>query len=105
MRRDLPLDFAGANQIAAANVMNLLQHLLPDGRLEGREWVARNPHREDQSLGSFKINTATGKWSDFATTDRGGDLVSLVAYVLRLRQGAAADKITKKYGRSFHGKN
>jgi hypothetical protein len=39
---------------------------LPDGRREGREWVARNPTRNDKRLGSFKINLQTGQWSDFA---------------------------------------
>jgi hypothetical protein len=37
-----------------------------------------------------KINLATGQWADFATTDRGGDPVSLCAYVEGVSQGEAA---------------
>ena len=38
------------------------------------------PRRADHRKGSFKINLTTGRWSDFATGDAGGDLVSLAAY-------------------------
>ncbi len=40
--------------------------------------------------GSFKINIITGRWADFATQDRGGDLVSLGAYLARCSQSEAA---------------
>jgi hypothetical protein len=45
----------------------LLAQWLPDGKREGREWVARNPTRPDTHLGSFKTNLDTGIWCDFAT--------------------------------------
>ena len=55
---------------------------LPDGRQEGAEWVARNPTRHDEHLGSFRINCDTGAWCDFANPDaRGNDVVSLYAYL------------------------
>jgi len=59
----------------------VLAHWLPDGELVGSEYKARNPTREDGSPGSFTINTRSGKWADFATDDKGGDLISLVAYL------------------------
>jgi hypothetical protein len=71
---------------------------LPDGRREGAEWVARNPTRNDGRRGSFKINLHTGCWSDFATGDRGGDLVSLGAYLYRLNQADAAVRIAEMLG-------
>lgn len=71
---------------------------LPDGHREGAEWVCRNPMRDDQRPGSFKVNVATGKWSDFATGDRGGDLVSLAAYLFKLNQAAAALRIAEMIG-------
>lgn len=58
----------------------LLRRWLPEGKREGSEWVSTNPTRSDNHPGSFKINLNTGKWSDFATGDKGGDLVSLYAY-------------------------
>ena len=46
--------------------------------------MARNPTRPDRRPGSFKINLTTGRWADFATGDRGGDPVSLAAYLFGL---------------------
>jgi hypothetical protein len=71
---------------------------LPDGRREGREWVARNPKRSDRHLGSFKINLKTGQWADFATGDKGGDVISLAAYLHGLTQSDAASKISEMLG-------
>ena len=34
----------------------VLLEWLPDGHLEGNEFVALNPNREDRTKGSFKIN-------------------------------------------------
>ena len=71
---------------------------LPDGRREGQEWVARNPKRSDRRLGSFKINLKTGQWADFATGDKGGDVISFAAYLHGLSQPAAASRISKMLG-------
>ena len=66
---------------------------LPNGRRAGREYVALNPRRVDRSIGSFRINLNTGQWKDFATDDRGGDLIALVAWALDVRQGEAARRL------------
>lgn len=61
-----------------------LKHIrdwLPSGRQDGREWVALNPTRDDKTAGSFKVNLDTGQWMDNATDDRGGDAISLYAYL------------------------
>jgi hypothetical protein len=42
---------------------------------------AVNPRRVDRHPGSFRINLASGKWADFAVDAKGGDLISLVAYL------------------------
>ena len=76
---------------------------LPDGKREGSEWVARNPTRNDRHVGSFKINLKTGQWADFATGDRGGDVISLAAYLHGLSQSAAAGKISEMLGLTEHG--
>jgi hypothetical protein len=76
----------------------LVQRWLPDGKREGSEWVAINPTRADSRKGSFKVNLRTGFWSDFATDAGGGDLVSLAAYIFRLKQGDAALKIADMLG-------
>jgi hypothetical protein len=75
---------------------------LPDGRREGAEWIARNPTRDDRRRGSFKVNVVTGKWGDFATGDRGGDLVSLASYLFNLPQRDAALKVADMLGIDPH---
>jgi hypothetical protein len=64
----------------------------------GGEWVARNPRRADRSPGSFKINVRTGRWSDFATGDKGGDVISLAAYLAGLSQVEAAFELARALG-------
>jgi hypothetical protein len=76
----------------------IVRRWLPDGRREGAEWVCRNPTRNDRRRGSFKFNVTTGKWGDFATGDRGADLVSLAAYLFKLSQAEAALKVADMIG-------
>jgi hypothetical protein len=92
------IDYAGINQAALTSIPALIQRWLPDGRREGSEWIARNPHRTDHHLGSFKVNMRTGRWADFATGDRGGDLVSLAAFLFGLSQSEAACQIARMLG-------
>ena len=92
------VDFDLINRAALVNVHQVLRRWLPDGRLEGREYVSRNPRRADRRHGSFKINIVTGKWADFATGDRGGDLVSLAAYLAGCGQTEAARELAAMLG-------
>ncbi len=84
------IDFGAINAAALAELPTLLRRWLPDGRQVGRESVARNPRRADKRAGSFKVNTRTGRWADFATGDAGGDVVSLAAYLSGAGQAEAA---------------
>lgn len=68
------------------------------GKNQGREYLALNPTRADTKPGSFTINRDSGAWADFADDARGGDLVSLVAYLHGVKQGAAADRLAKFLG-------
>lgn len=90
--------FERANQAALANLKNILAQLLPDGRQIGKEFVARNPRRNDQRQGSFKVNLMTGRWADFALGIAGGDPVSLLAYVAGLSQLEAARELARALG-------
>ncbi|MBU1348206.1 MAG: hypothetical protein KKA16_14800 [Alphaproteobacteria bacterium] len=92
------VDFPRVNATALRNSQAVLRGLLPDGRRDGQEWVARNPHRNDRHLGSFKVNLETGKWGDFAAGDRGGDLVSLAAFVARTSQRDACIRLAESLG-------
>lgn len=86
----------------AASALPYLPHLLsrwlPNGRRQGQEWVSLNPCRHDAHLGSFKINLLTGHWADFATGDRGSDVISLAAYLFDLSQAEAARRIAHMLG-------
>ena len=90
MERPQQIDFDAVNSAALAFLPHLLRRWLPDGQIDGREYVARNPRRHDRHLGSFKINMVTGRWADFATADKGGDVVSLAAYLNGTGQAEAA---------------
>ncbi|NVN10654.1 hypothetical protein [Nguyenibacter vanlangensis] len=90
--------FSRVNDAARPCLPAILARWLPDGKREGHEWVARNPRRGDQNPGSFKVNLTTGRWADFATSDRGGDPVSLAAYLFGMRQGDAAAKMASMLG-------
>ena len=92
------LDFGRINRAAIANANAVVRGLLPEGRMEGHEYVARNPLRPDRRLGSFKVNISTGRWADFATGDGGGDLVSLAAFVSGLPQREAAIRLAESMG-------
>ena len=76
----------------------LLARWLPDGSVRNGEWVALNPTRNDRRSGSFMINIRSGKWADFATGDRGGDAVSLVAYLSSCSQSEAARQLAGYLG-------
>lgn len=93
------IHFQGINLEALTRIDTLLSRWLPGGRYEGDEYTVCNPKRGDRRPGSFRINTNTGAWADFATSGaRGGDLISLAAYLFNLKQGDAAKEMAKMLG-------
>jgi hypothetical protein len=92
------IDFEGIRSAALRAARSLLPELLPGGKFEGGEYVVRNPLRDDRTAGSFKINSRTGVWKDFATEDDGSDLISLVAYLRGRSQLEAARELAAKVG-------
>jgi hypothetical protein len=97
------ISFSTINAEALRVLPTLLARWLPDGKIMGREYVAHNPRRADRHLGSFKVNLLTGRWADFATADKGGDVVSLAAYLFNLPQVDAARRLTRMLGLSYCG--
>jgi hypothetical protein len=92
------VDFDGINRAALAAFPAVLARLLPGGKRVGAEIVALNPRRADCRLGSFKINRYNGRWADFATGDKGGDPISLVAYLAGVSQSEAARLLAQMLG-------
>jgi putative DNA primase/helicase len=95
-RRTPRPDFEGINAAALARLPDVLAHLLPGGRLIGREWTCGSLAGEPGA--SCKVNIATGRWADFATGQKGGDPVSLAAAVWKTSQGEAARRLAALLG-------
>ncbi|MFK7910025.1 MAG: hypothetical protein AB8F34_05415 [Akkermansiaceae bacterium] len=79
-----PLQAASINRALLKHAEFVLGEWLPDGELQGSEYTALNPTRDDNTHGSFKINVDTGKWSEFADDaegSKGGDLIGLYRYL------------------------
>jgi hypothetical protein len=102
MTRRRSINFRRVAEEAAVHSQTILERWLPDGRREGGEWVARNPKRADARLGSFKVNLRSGLWCDFATGDRGRDLIALAAYLFDLPQDEAARHVADMLGISAY---
>ena len=92
------LDFPKINAAALTALPALCARWMPGGKCIGREYVALNPTRSDRRAGSFKVNLQNGRWADFATGDKGGDAVSLAAYLFGLRQSEAARRLADALG-------
>jgi hypothetical protein len=102
--RPSAIDFDAINEAALAAFPAVLKRLLPGGKTIGRELVALNPRRVDRNIGSFKINRYNGRWCDFATGDKGGDPVSLVAYLADVSQGEASRLLAAMLGLETRGR-
>ena len=87
------INFSLVKNSLRGNEYAILRQLLPNGKKEGNEYIALNPTRNDRNLGSFRINTRTWRWADFATNDRGGDIISLYAYIKGINQLTAAQEL------------
>jgi len=85
-------DFKRAKEIG-------IQHIktwLPAGKQAGKEWLAKNPNRADNKIGSFSVNLDTGLWADFADPGTGGDVIDLYAYLNGLKPVEAVSEILNK---------
>lgn len=85
------IDYAALNSRLLGNVENLLNEWYPEGRKLGVEYkVAGLSGGKGMSL---SINCKTGAWADFATGDKGGDLISLYAAMQGISQSKAAEEL------------
>ncbi len=95
--RPLPhLDFAAINAAALPHLETLCQRWLPGGKRIGLEWTCGSLRGETGT--SCKVNLRTGRWADFASGDKGGDVVSLAAAVHQIGQGEAARNLARMFG-------
>lgn len=76
-----------------------------EGRVDNNDFVAYNPTRQDNHLGSFRIcirGAKRGIWQEFAGSDK-GDALELINYC---RYGGTKDKTQAiRWARNFLGMN
>ncbi|MBI4997282.1 MAG: DUF927 domain-containing protein [Rhodocyclales bacterium] len=80
---------------AAAHGPVILDRWLPGGKRQGKEYLVRNPHRDDGSVGSLSVEIATGRGGDFATGEVFGDFVGCVAFALQCGMSEAAEAVAE----------
>ena len=85
-------DFESLARSLLSNAPDLLSRWFPAGRFLGHEFLVGDLSGTPGE--SLSINIRTGRWSDFATDERGGDLISLFAAIHRMSQGDAARQLT-----------
>jgi putative DNA primase/helicase len=91
------INFKEINERTIPHIEAILSQLKIETRLTGKELQFINPLRNDSDFGSASINVESGMWADFAEADdqkaKGGDLISLVAYLTGTSQSLAAEKL------------
>lgn len=92
-------DFEEVAGLSLVHIRSLAADLMPGGKMQGREWVAASVTGGQGS--SCSLNLDTGKWADFATGDKGGDLISLWAAHHRCTQLEAMKALGEKLGYKF----
>jgi hypothetical protein len=90
------VDFEAVNRAALARLPELLAHLLPGGRARGAEFEVGSLKGEPgRSLRIRLHGPRAGVWCDFATGERGGDIISLAAAVWTVSQAEAARRLAE----------
>jgi hypothetical protein len=91
-----PIRFAELASELLKQAGRLLPQWLPDGAQRGHEYVCAGLSGGRGT--SCSINVNTGQWSDFATDEKGGDLLSLYAAIEGLTMGKAALQVARELG-------
>jgi putative DNA primase/helicase len=89
---------------AESRAEQLVASWLPGGRREGHEWKCGDLSGAPGGSLSVAIGgTKVGRWADFATDAKGGDLVSLYAAIRGIGQGEAAKEVAQQIGMALDG--
>jgi putative DNA primase/helicase len=83
----MKLDFNALAQRLLLGSETLVPQWLPGGRRRGHEWVCGDLSGGEGT--SLSVNLLSGRWADFATSDRGGDLIDLYAAIHELTMAEA----------------
>ena len=97
-----PINFKALADALLAQVETLVPAWLPGGTRVGREWVCGSlsggEGKDGPGSGSCSVNLHTGVWSEFASGENGGDLISLYAAINDLKPVRAAVDLARAYG-------
>lgn len=91
-----PINFIALAEALLARADTLVPAWLPGGRREGHEYKCAS--LSGGAGGSCSINLKTGAWGDFATDEKGRDLISLYAAIHGLDMGKAAVQVARDEG-------
>ncbi len=91
-----PIRFADLAAALLQTADRLVPAWLPGGVVRGHEYVCGSLAGGKGS--SCSVNLTTGKWADFASDEKGSDLLSLYAAVHGLPQGQAALQVAREQG-------
>ena len=91
-----PINFTALADALLSRSDHLVPMWLPGGSQLGHEY--RCGSLSGGSGTSCSVNLTNGKWSDFATGEAGGDLVSLYAAINGLTPGKAAVQVAREEG-------
>ncbi|MGA0002184.1 MAG: hypothetical protein ACO3IZ_11115, partial [Steroidobacteraceae bacterium] len=81
------LDFNTLAQRLLISAETLVPQWLSGGRRRGHEWVCGDLAGGEGD--SCSVNLLSGRWADFATNERGGDLIGLYAAIHEISMGDA----------------
>lgn len=91
-----PIKFADLSEALLSRIDTLVPAWLPGGVMRGHEYVCGS--LQGGSGTSCSINMTTGQWADFASDEKGGDLISLYATMHGLTMGKAALQVARDEG-------
>lgn len=92
-------DFRRINDAIRPSMETILRQLFPNGRRLGQDFVVGSLNGEEgSSLRVCLSGQKAGVWADFATGDKGADIINLIAAAEGCSQSEAARKLAKMAG-------
>lgn len=91
-----PINFRALADALLANAEVLVPMWLPGGHRSGPEWVCGS--LAGGGGRSCSVNLRDGRWADFSSDERGGDLLSLYAAIHGLSMAKAAVQVAREQG-------
>lgn len=85
------LNFKDLHERTIPHIEALLCSLNIETKLAGKQLQYINPLRDDRDFGSASINVETGIFKDFADDSKGGDLITFVATILKIKPTQSAE--------------